>query len=71
MAIRHFQKHVGRHMSAQVLVKCDHFVFSILNSQVGGKFTFISGQLIQSADRITYFCIFEQEPLVMRSIQAA
>lgn len=71
MAIRHFQKYVGRYMSSQVPVECDNFVSSILDSQVGGKFTFISGQLIQDESGFSYFCVFEQEPQVMRSIKAA
>lgn len=71
MAIRHFQKYVGRCMSNQVPVECDEFVSSILDSQVGGKFTFLSGQLIQDEDGLSYFCVFEQEPQVVRSLQTA
>lgn len=71
MAIRHFQKYIARYMSNQVPVECDNFVSSILDSQVGGKFTFISGQLVQDDSGISYFCVFEQEPQVIRSLQAA
>lgn len=62
---RHFVKYIQRHMSSAVAGACDDFVQSILNAEVGGAFTFLSGQLIQEEDGIWYFCVFEQEKRVV------